>query len=127
MEDVLNQILGELHKVNNQLDGLEKGQKELKGEIQGLKNEVQELKQSQKELKTEILKNRESIDNLATEMRSHFRHLETNIEQHYKAFGVVSEKIRNIEYSVDFLGEKTGRHDMEINNIQKKLQSVSGD
>ena len=87
MEDILNQILSEMQKVNTRFDGLENGQKELKNEVQELKKEVQALKQSQEEIKAEVLKNGEKLDHLATEMRSHFRHLESKLDQHQKVFG----------------------------------------
>ncbi|GGK22619.1 hypothetical protein GCM10010965_14410 [Caldalkalibacillus thermarum] len=56
-----------------------------------------------------------------------FRHLETKLDQHQKVFGVVADKVRNIEYSIDFLSEKTGKHDMKINSIQKTLKSSTGE
>ena len=70
MEDILNQILGELQKVNSRLDGLEKGQRNLEQRMEKL-----------------AMEQKEAIDNLATEMRSHFRHLESKLDQHQKVFG----------------------------------------
>jgi chromosome segregation ATPase len=110
MEDVLNQILSELQKVNTRLDGLENGQRNLEQRMEKLAKEQ-----------------KETIDNMVTEMRSHFRHLESKLDQHQKVFGVVSDKVRDIEYNIDFLSEKTGKHDMQINSIQRTLKASAGE
>ncbi|MFD1736199.1 hypothetical protein ACFSCX_06430 [Bacillus salitolerans] len=46
MEETLKQILGELQKVNNRLDSLEKGQKELKLDVSDLKSGQDQLKEN---------------------------------------------------------------------------------
>ncbi|UFT98305.1 hypothetical protein KO561_13985 [Radiobacillus kanasensis] len=36
---------------------------------------------------------------------------------------LISKKVDNILYDVDYLSEKTGKHDTKINNLEKRVQS----
>ncbi|WP_407268545.1 hypothetical protein [Radiobacillus sp. PE A8.2] len=36
---------------------------------------------------------------------------------------LISKKVDNILYDVDYLSEKTGKHDTKINNLEKRIQS----
>lgn len=36
---------------------------------------------------------------------------------------LISKKVDSIIYDVDYLSEKTGKHDTKINNLEKRIQS----
>lgn len=36
---------------------------------------------------------------------------------------LISKKVDNILYDVDYLSKKTGKHDTKINSLEKKIQS----
>ncbi|WP_257350399.1 hypothetical protein [Pseudalkalibacillus decolorationis] len=95
MEETLIQILNEIKKVNNRLVNLETGQERIETKV----------------------------DHLSSEMRSHFNHIEGKLDQHQAVFKVVSDEMKSVNFDVDYLSSKTGKHDTEINNIKKKLQS----
>lgn len=64
------------------------------------------------------------VDNLSAGMRSHFNHIEGKLDQHQEIFQVVSNEMKSVHIDVEYLSSRFGKHDTEINNIQKKLQSI---
>ena len=65
---------------------------------------------------------RETVENNATEFRSHFKHIETKLDRHEKQFEVFAEAIRGNEIDIKFLSEKSGVHEKEINQIKTRIQ-----
>ena len=59
--------------------------------------------------------------NNQTENRSHFRHIEERLDQQQQTFEVVAEEIKGIKIDINYLNQKVGKHDMEINNLHQRL------
>lgn len=74
------------------------------------------LEQGMKELK-------EEIDNTQIENRSYFKHIESQLEQQQRTFQVVSDELKGMKIDIEYLSEKTGKHDAEINNLNRRIQS----
>mgnify|MGYP001320360970 CR=1 FL=1 len=102
---------------------LEQGQQRLEERQQILEQGQQRLEERQQILEQGQQRLEETINNLGTEMRSHFKHIEKKLDQQHTTFEVVAEEIKNIKIDITYLSEKTGRHDTEINNLSKRIQS----
>lgn len=94
-KDILNQILDELKSLRLGQEDLKLGQKRLE----------------------------DKLGNLATETSSHFKHLESKLDQQQKTFEVVGSELKNVKIDIEFLSEKTGKHDTELNSLNKRIQS----
>ncbi|TLS38640.1 hypothetical protein [Pseudalkalibacillus caeni] len=68
MEETLNQILGELQKLNTQFDSLEKGQQELKTDVTDLKIDITGLKTDVTDLKTDVTGLKTDVTDLKTDV-----------------------------------------------------------
>ena len=64
----------------------------------------------------------ETVNNHATEFRSHFKRIETKLDEHEKVFTVVADEIKGIKYDISHLSAKSGIHDTEISNLKKRMQ-----
>ncbi|CAM3891362.1 hypothetical protein GCM10009865_11620 [Aeromicrobium ponti] len=65
----------------------------------------------------------EQIDNNAAEFRSHFKHIETKLEQHEETFHFISDTLIGTKIDIDHLSKKSGLHDTEINQLKKRIHS----
>ena len=133
MEDLLKQLMSQMDKRFEQMDkgfGPNGTRQELNSEVQGIKGEVQELKSEVQgikgevqELKAEVQGIKVEMANNQTENRSHFKHIESKLEQQQSTFQVVAEEIRGVRIDIEFLSGKTGKHDAEINNLKQRIHS----
>ncbi|MBT2689127.1 hypothetical protein J7I93_13120 [Bacillus sp. ISL-47] len=65
----------------------------------------------------------EQIDNNATEFRSHFKHIETKLEQHEETFHLISDTLIGTQIDIEHLSKKSGLHETEINQLKKRIHS----
>lgn len=119
MEELLNSFMGQM---NQQFALLSKGIGELKdsvhrleGRMDSLEGRMDKLEKNQENLTLTVKQN-------ATEFRSHFVKIETELEQHRDAFKIYAADINKVKTDVEFLSGKTGIHDTKINNIEKRLE-----
>jgi peptidoglycan hydrolase CwlO-like protein len=106
MEDTLKQILGELKVLREGQKRLESGQQELEVSQKRLESGQQELEAGQKRLE-------EKVNDLGSELRSNFKYLD----------GRLADEIKSTKVNLEYLSSKAGKHDMQINNLEKKIQS----
>ncbi|OXT16900.1 hypothetical protein B9K06_13020 [Bacillus sp. OG2] len=64
----------------------------------------------------------ERFDNLTTEMRRHFKQIETKLDNHEKLYLVVSNELNAAKIDIEYLSKKTGVHDKEINQLKKTIK-----
>ena len=74
------------------------------------------LDQNMKDLKQQM--NHNQIEN-----RSYFKDIESRLDEQQSTFQVVSDEMGQIKIDIAYQSEKTGRHDTEINNINKRTKS----
>ncbi|UOR11292.1 hypothetical protein [Halobacillus amylolyticus] len=79
------------------------------------------LKHGQERLEENQERLEEKIDHLSSETRSGFT--DENSEDYKEIFKGVSRQMRNLQIDVDFLSGKTGKHDLKLNRIEKRIQS----
>ncbi|MBE3570003.1 MAG: hypothetical protein IMW92_07765 [Bacillales bacterium] len=103
-------------RLETDVGGLKEGQKRLETDVAALKQDVNDLNKGQERLERKT-------DLVITEMRSHFKHIETRLESHQTIFEVVSNEMKSIRIDIEYLSGKTGKHDTEIHNLKKRLQS----
>lgn len=65
----------------------------------------------------------EQVDNNAAEFRSHFKHIETALEQHEETFHLISDTLIGTSIDIDHLSKKSGLHDTENNQLKKRIHS----
>ena len=144
VEEILNQILHELKDVKQDLNGVKQDIKDLKqgqerletriaslDERQGrLESKMANFEDGQGRLETRMVKLEDGqgrletkVDNLSLELRSNFKFTNDKLDEHKKVFDVVSDEIKSINVNIDYLSSKSGKHDMELNNIINKLRS----
>ncbi|MGG1656558.1 hypothetical protein ABEH79_10555, partial [Geobacillus thermopakistaniensis] len=94
----------------------------LKADMDMIKGDVQTLKEGQQRLEAKVERVEEKVDNLATEMRSHFRHIENMLHKHQAALDLASREFSSKQASIDYLMKKVTEHDMEIFHLKNYLQ-----
>lgn len=99
MEDMLKQIL-------TKLDGMENGF---------------EKRFDSLEKRFDVLE--EKIDNLTTESRSHFKQLETKMDDHQRAIEAVGEELSGTNFKIKTLSGKYGEHTIEIESLIRQIKS----
>ena len=63
------------------------------------------------------------MNNHQIENRSYFKHIESQLDHQQRTFQVVSDEMRGINIDIEYSSEKTGKHDTEINNLNRRIQS----
>ena len=48
---------------------------------------------------------REAVENNATEFRSHFKHIESKLDQHEDMFAIVVGDLRGVKFDIEHLSE----------------------
>lgn len=65
-----------------------------------------------------------SIDAQFKEVLSRLDNIERSQQDDVKGtLKLISKKVDGIIYDIEYLSEKTGRHDIKINNLEKRIQS----
>ena len=118
-----DKLSAEIKSIDEKTDKLSVEVKSIDEKTDKLSAEVKSIDEKTDKLSAEVKSNGEKIDNLSTEMRGLFIHVEDKLDQHHKVFNVVADEIKSIKIDIDYLNRKTAKHDMKINNIEKKLQS----
>ncbi|USK84964.1 hypothetical protein [Peribacillus asahii] len=62
------------------------------------------------------------VDNLSSELNSNSKYTNDKLDEHRKVFGVVSDEMKGMKVDIEYLSSKTGKHDMEFNNIMNRLK-----
>lgn len=92
------------------------------GKLSNLTSEVKDVKTGFARLERRQSALEESLNNFATESRSHFKKVEEELEQHRDAFKIYSSDLNRVKTDVDYLSSKTGIHDTKLNYIEKQLE-----
>lgn len=114
MEEKLDLILGELKKVNNRLDKVEKGQVELKNNTKDLENKMDsEFKKVNSRL--------DKVEKNQKEFKGRFDHIEKNQEEFKGRFDHIEKKIHENHFKLD---SKIDQSFNEMNEKQDKILSA---
>jgi hypothetical protein len=71
-----------------------------------------------------ILERFDKVDFKFTEVINRLDRIEKSQQEDVKGtLHLVSKKIDGIKYKIDYLSEKTGKHDTKINSLEKRIQS----
>jgi hypothetical protein len=64
------------------------------------------------------------VDHQFTEVLTRLDRIEESQQEDVKGtLQLISKKVDGIRFDVDYLSEKTGKHDTKINSLEKKIQS----
>ncbi|PGP20998.1 hypothetical protein COA01_15785 [Bacillus cereus] len=113
MEDMLKQILEEMQKMNSRMSNMENGMEE---SFNRLETKVDGLEAGQKRIE-------EKIDNLTTEARSHFKQLQTKMDDHQRAIVAVGDELSGTNFKIKTLSGKYGEHTIEIESLIRQIKS----
>ncbi len=71
-----------------------------------------------------ILDRFDKVDLQFKEVLTRLDSIEKNQQEDVKGtLNLISKKVDSILYDVDYLSEKTGKHDTKINSLEKRIQS----
>ncbi|UTW69267.1 hypothetical protein KHA80_20545 [Anaerobacillus sp. HL2] len=71
-----------------------------------------------------ILERFDKVDSQFEEVLPRLDQIEKSQQEDVKGtLYLISKKVDSIKYDVDFLSEKTGKHDTKINSLEKRIQS----
>ncbi|WP_438312573.1 hypothetical protein [Sporosarcina sp. FA9] len=99
MEDLIKQFMEQMDKRFDQMDK----------RFDKVEHDIREL--------------REEVGHNQTENRSHFKHLESKLEQQQSTFQVVADEIKGVKIDTMYLSGKMGGHETIINNLRQRIQS----
>ena len=116
------QIDQKFEKIDQRFEQIDKRFNEVDGKLNNLTNEVKDVKTGFARLERRQSALEESLNNFATESRSHFKKVEEELEQHRDAFKIYSSDLNRVKTDVDYLSSKTGIHDTKLNYIEKQLE-----
>jgi chromosome segregation ATPase len=108
LEGRMDRLEGKIGNLEGRMDNLEVGMVNLEGRQLNLENNQQDLNLS--------------VQHYASEFRSHFGKIETELKQNRDAFKIYAVDLHHVKTDVEFLSGKTGIHDTKINNIEKRLE-----
>lgn len=70
-----------------------------------------------------ILERFDNVDLQFKEVLNRLDHIEKSQQEEVKGtLYLISKKVDGIKYDVDYLSEKTGKHDTKINSLEKRIQ-----
>ena len=113
LEDLLKQLMSQMDKRFDQMD---KRFEQIDQRFDLIDTRFDKVENDIKELK-------EVVSDNQTENRSHFKHIESTLDQQQSTFQVVAEEIRGVKIDIEFLSQKTGKHDAEINNLNQRIHN----
>lgn len=137
MEKILNEILSTLKEhskrfddidqkfdsVDQRFDSIDHEFADVKNRLGNVESRIDKVDSRLGSVENRIERLSEQIENNATEFRSHFKHIETKLEQHEETFNVISDAIKGAKIDIVHLSEKSGVHEMEINQLKKRIHS----
>ncbi|MEO2077620.1 MAG: hypothetical protein ABGX20_19980 [Bacillus sp. (in: firmicutes)] len=84
MEELLKQMMNQMHL---QFEKINKGFEQIDQQFIGINQRLDRVENSIQALK-------DTVENNASEFRSHFKHIENKLENHDRMFDVVAEEMR---------------------------------
>ncbi|WP_243292179.1 hypothetical protein [Bacillus sp. FJAT-47783] len=91
----------------------------MENKLDAILESLELLKQGQIRLEKSQARLEEKMDNLSSETRNGFKQVEENLEEHKEIFKLVSGQMKNFKIDIDYLSEKTGKHDAKLNSLEK--------
>ncbi|MBP2242015.1 chromosome segregation ATPase [Cytobacillus eiseniae] len=130
--DAIDSRLGQLDErlgnVENRIDNVDQRLGNVKNRIDNVdqrlgnvENRIDNVDQRLGNVENKLDSLEEIINNHATEFKSHFRQIETKLDQHEKQFQILSDQIIGTKIDIKHLSGKTGVHDTEINQLKKRI------
>jgi archaellum component FlaC len=108
MANIGSQMNSRFDGVDKRLDGMDKRLDGMAKRLDGMDKRLDSMD--------------ERFDNLTTEMRSHFKQIDTKLDNHEKLYQVVSNELSAAKIDIEYLSKKTGVHDKEINQLKKTIK-----
>lgn len=118
------QLLGEeVSEIQKEVLGTNKEISNIRSEITDIKTDVNDMKTEVKDIKTDVSDIKEVVTNHAIENISHFKYIERKLDEQNNLFTVVESELKKVKIDIEYLSSKTGKHDVEIYNLNQRIQS----
>ena len=134
MEDLIKQLMSQMDKRFDQMDqGFEQVEQrfdQMDKRFEQVDKRFEQMDQGFDKIDTRFDKVENDIEELKkvvsdnqTENRSHFKHIESTLDQLQSTFQVVVKEINAVKIDTEFLSRRTGKHDVEINNLNQRTHN----
>lgn len=130
MEKILNEILTTLKDHSKRFDSIDHEISDVKSRIGNVEsrlgnveNRLGNVESRLGNVENSVDKLSKQIENNATEFRSHFKHIETKLDQHEETFHIISDTLMGTKIDIEHLSKKSGVHETEINQLKKRIHS----
>ncbi|MCM3092478.1 MULTISPECIES: hypothetical protein [unclassified Cytobacillus] len=130
MEKILNEILTTLKDHSKRFDSIDHEISDVKSRIGNVEsrlgnveNRLGNVESRLGNVENNVDKLSKQIENNATEFRSHFKHIETKLDQHEETFHIISDTLMGTKIDIEHLSKKSGVHETEINQLKKRIHS----
>ncbi|CEG29052.1 hypothetical protein [Bacillus sp. B-jedd] len=129
IENRLDGMDSRFEGIENRLDGMDQRFEGIENRIDGMDQRFEgiEIRLNGIDVRLDGIDSRletltETVNNHATEFRSHFKRIETKLDEQEKVFTVVADEIKGFKYDISHLSAKSGIHETEISNLKKRIQ-----
>lgn len=130
MEKILNEILTTLKDHSKRFDSIDHEISDVKSRIGNVEsrlgnveNRLGNVESRLGNVENSVDKLSKQIENNATEFRSHFKHIDTKLDQHEETFHIISDTLMGTKIDIEHLSKKSGVHETEINQLKKRIHS----
>ncbi|MCM3704342.1 MULTISPECIES: hypothetical protein [Cytobacillus] len=123
VENSLENVENRLGNVENRLGNVENSLENVENRLGNVENRLGNVENRLGNVEISVERLSEQIVNNATEFRSHFKHIETKLDQHEETFNIISDSIKGTKIDIVHLSEKSGVQEMEINQLKKRIHS----
>jgi septation ring formation regulator EzrA len=122
--EILKAILDQFDKVDKKFDALDKKMDQLDKRFEQSFNEV-DTRFNEVDTRFNVVdKKFNVVDKKLEEVILRLDNIEKNQQEDFKAtLNLIIKKVDNLTYDIDYLSEKTGKHDTKINSLEKRIQS----
>lgn len=115
LKQFMSQIEGRFDKMDKRFDQIEERFEQVDKRFEQIDKRFDKVEQDISDLREEVRHNQSGN-------RSHFKHIESRLDQQQSAFQVVADELKGLKIDTEYLTGKTGKHDATINNLQQRIQ-----
>ena len=123
MEELLKQFMGQMDSRFEQMEKrMEKRFDQIDARFEQIDVRFEQIDARFDKVELDIKNLTEEVRNNQTENRSHFKHIETQLDSQQQTFQVVTKELTSVKMDIDFLLGKTGKYDAELNKLTQRMQ-----
>lgn len=130
MEELLKQLMGQMEsrfekmekRMEERFDQIDARFEQIDAHFEQIDTRFEQIDTRFDKVELDIKNLTEEVRNNQTENRSHFKHIETQLDSQQQTFQVVTKELTSVKMDIDFLLGKTGKYDAELNKLTQRMQ-----